>query len=199
VRTITTAAAALLALVLLAATAATSAAQVNAPALYYGSGLAPGDVVTAHVGGVECASATVGAEGWWRLEVAGDCASDGAEVAFAVNGEIAEQTATWSAGGVPADVANGITLTVAAADDGDAGMDGDGDDDAGMDGDGDDDDDAGMDGDGDGDMTPSPTPPDTGSAGLAGPAGGQGIVTAALALLALAGLAGARTATGRAR
>ena len=130
--------AALFALLLgsLAVGSQTAHAQGPDRAQYYGVGLAAGDTVSASVDGVECGSTTADADGNWILYVAaGDpCSpSEGDTVNFSLNGETAEQTETWSAGGSPADPA-GISLTVADMGDGDDGM-GDGDD--GM-GDGDD-------------------------------------------------------------
>ena len=162
--------AALFALLLgsLAVGSQTAHAQGPDSAQYYGTGLAAGDTVSASVDGVECGSTTADADGNWLLVVAaGDpCGPDeGDTVNFSVNGEVAEQTESWTGGGTPADAANGISLTVAEM--GDGMGDGDGDGDGMGDGDGDgmgDGDGDGM-GDGDGDMAVEP--PDTGNAGLA--------------------------------
>ena len=205
---------------------ASSALAQGAPANYYGAGLTEGAVVTASIEGGECASATVDADGGWAVSIGADndCnPTAGATVAFAIDGDDAEQTMSYEAGGLPANVATGITLTVAAMpdtapvddtdDDGmdatawmttpwttthgrmdDDGMDDDGMDDDGMDDDGMDDD--GMDDDG---MTAdAPVEPDTGNAGLVTSSGqGSAAIALVLSLLALAGIAGARTVTGR--
>ena len=193
-------AAALFALLLAPAlTGAGSAlAQDPLPANYYGGGLDGGDKVTAMIGDAECGTATAGPDGGWSITVnAGDCggaAAAGAMVSFMINDAMAEQTAEWSAGFVPSDVGQGITLTMAAM--------GDGDDDSMMEN-GDDDsmmengDDA-MDGDG----AMAPGAPDTGNAGLASSASGGAAASwlaLGLGLLALAATAGARFATGRVR
>lgn len=99
-------------------------ASVNAqtpPFTAYGTGLDAGDEVTAIVDGADCGSATADADGNWLIyvEASGDCApTDGDEISFTLNGEATNETATYSAGGAPADVANGISLTL-ADDDGD--------------------------------------------------------------------------------
>ena len=196
---------------------ASSALAQGAPANYYGGGLTEGAVVTASIEGGECASATVDADGGWAVSIGADndCnPTAGATVAFAIDGDDAEQTVSYEAGGLPANVATGITLTVAAMpdtapvddtdDDGmdataDDGMDDDGMDDDGMDDDGMDDD--GMDDDGmddDGMTADAPVEPDTGNAGLVTSSGqGSAAIALVLSLLALAGIAGARTVTGR--
>ncbi len=94
------------------------------PATFYGGGLTRGDVVTASIGGTACGEAETGAGGSWSLVVdAGGCggkAVEGATIAFAVNGRVAEQRAVWRSGGVPGDpgvpgdTSRGIALTVAA-------------------------------------------------------------------------------------
>ena len=187
-------AAALFALLLAPAlTGAGSAlAQDPLPANYYGGGLESGDKVTAMIGDAECGTATADASGGWQIRVnAGDCdgaAAAGAMVSFMINDAMAEQTAEWSAGFVPSDVGQGITLTMAAM------GDGDGDDDSMMEN-GDD----AMDG-GDGAMAPGA--PDTGNAGLASSASGGAAASwlaLGLGLMALAATAGARFATGRVR
>ena len=176
-------AAALLALLLapLALGFHTANAQGPDVAQYYGTGLSAGDTVGAWIDGTECASTTAGADGNWVLRVGpGDCSpEDGDTVNFSLNGEVAEQTETWSAGGSPSDPA-GITLTVAEGD----GMDG-GD---GM-GDGD-----GMDG---GDGMGAPEPGEPGQAGLVTGSTGSSLLALALGILAVAGTAGARLSTRR--
>ena len=199
---------------------ASSALAQGAPANYYGGGLTEGAVVTASIEGGECASATVDADGGWAVSIGADndCnPTAGATVAFAIDGDDAEQTMSYEAGGLPANVATGITLTVAAmpampdpvvVDDTDAmdddAMDDDAMDDDAMDDDAMDDDamdDDAMDDDAmddDGMTADAPVEPDTGNAGLV-TSSGQGSVAIALvlSLLAFAGVAGARTVTGR--
>lgn len=85
----------------------------NPPATFYGTAAA-GDTVEATIDGTACASATADATGFWMLTVdeGGACAaSDGDTVGFTLNGGTAAETETWKAGGAPADVANGVTLT----------------------------------------------------------------------------------------
>ena len=159
---------------------ASSALAQGAPANYYGGGLAEGDAVTASVDGAECGSATADASGGWLISIGADndCgAVDGSTVNFAVNGEAAQQSVVYAAGGTPDDIANGITLTVAeampepvveptpAVDD--------------------EDDDTMV------------VPPDVGNAGLVAQSGTSALAVLALGVLALAGVAGARTVTGR--
>ncbi len=106
--------------VLFGAFAASANAQTP-PFTAYGTGLTAGDVVTATIGGDACGEATVDADGNWLIyvEAGGDCAPvAGDEINFAINGEAANETATYSAGGAPADVANGISLTLADGGDG---------------------------------------------------------------------------------
>jgi hypothetical protein len=96
---------------------ASSALAQGAPANYYGGGLTEGDTVTASIGDAECGSATADADGGWHIPIGADndCNPvDGATVNFAVNGDAADQSATYAAGGLPDDTANGITLTVTA-------------------------------------------------------------------------------------
>ena len=88
-------------------------AQGPTQAIYYGGGLEGGSMVAASVDGVVCAESEARADGQWSLEVhedgCGGGAVDGATVTFQVNGQDAEQTATWAA----AD-AQVIALTIAA-------------------------------------------------------------------------------------
>ena len=97
------------------------AASVSAqtpPYSAYGTGATAGDEIAAWIDGVVCGETTVDAAGEWVIfvEAGGDCgAADGDTIMFSVNGEVAEETATWSAGGVPDDVAAGIMLTIADA------------------------------------------------------------------------------------
>ena len=168
-----------------------SAASVHAQGPYtaYGVGLAAGDTVVASVGGAECASTTADAEGNWLLPIESSAMcgpSEGETINFSLNGEPAEETATWTAGGTPATSGYaadaGITLTVMAVDPG-TGDEGTGDGDGA---------DTGM-GDGDGAV---PAPSDTGQAGLV--TSGTGTSSALLLLLGVLAaslVAGARVAT----
>ncbi len=183
---------------------ASSALAQGAPAILYGTGLEAGQTVTASIGDVECASATVNDDGQWEMQIESSAAcnpTDGDTISFAVDGHAAEQVATYVPGVAVDDVANGITLTLAAMDDGmedpDDGMedpdDGMEDPDDGMEDpdDGMEDPDDGMDS-----MTPGDKG-DTGNAGLATQSGTSALAVLALGVLALAGVAGARTVTGR--
>ena len=165
---------------------ASSALAQGAPANYYGGGLTEGDTVTASIGDVECGSATADAAGGWLIAIGADndCNPvDGATVNFAVNGKAAEQSATYAAGGLPDDTANGITLTIEVMEDPPAP-----------------------------EPTPvmpdveeeedkpdaMPVVVDTGNAGLGGQtSSASALAVLALGVLALAGVAGARTVTGR--
>ena len=165
---------------------ASSALAQGAPANYYGGGLTEGDTVTASIGDVECGSATADAAGGWHIAIGADndCNPvDGATVNFAVNGKAAEQSATYAAGGLPDDTANGITLTIEVMEDPPAP-----------------------------EPTPvmpdveeeedkpdaMPVVVDTGNAGLGGQtSSASALAVLALGVLALAGVAGARTVTGR--
>ena len=114
--------AALFALILAPAvfTAGPVAAQAgDLPAEFYGvGGLQEGDVVVASIGDEECGTSTV-TGGIWTISVQpGACngaAVSGATVTFTVNGDLADQSATWEPGYAPADPASGITLTVTGA------------------------------------------------------------------------------------
>ena len=196
-------AAALFALLLAPALAGAGSAlaQDPLPASYYGGGLDAGVTVTAMIGDATCGTADADASGGWSIRVnAGDCggaAEEGATVNFMIGDVMAEQSAEWTAGYTPDDIANGITLTEAAMPEPGDGMDGD---DASM---GDGDDSSMTNGDGDGSMDGGMTPaaPDTGNAGLATASSGGAASWLALGfgLLALAATAGGRFATGRVR
>ena len=96
-------------------TAPTVHAQVSPPATYFGAGMTPGDEVEAFIGSLSCGVSTVTAAGEWVIVVQPDAScepSTGLEVTFAVNGAPAEESETWRPGGVPADLAVGMTLTV---------------------------------------------------------------------------------------
>jgi len=97
---------------------ATSAHAQNPPATYYGVA-SSGDSISAVIGGSTCDTVTADANGEWVLVVTeSGCdgnAVSGAAVSFTLNGSTADQTETWEAGGAPADLVNGISLTAAAA------------------------------------------------------------------------------------
>ena len=142
-------------------------------ATYYGAGVEAGATIGVTLDGAECASTTANDDGQWLVSVGASDAcelEDGATVGFTVNGDAAEQTESWSAGGGPADTANGVTLTVAEA------MPGNG---------------------GEGSMPETPEEPDTGNAGLVTSSAGSSLLALALGILAVAGIAGARVATRR--
>ena len=112
-----------------AAFATTTNAQ-GPPATMYGTASA-GDEIGAWVGGTECGTATAGSDGFWQMQIGEDapCSpGDGDEFSFTLNGEATEETETWASGGAPADVANGVSLTVSmggdvmAPDTGNAGL-----------------------------------------------------------------------------
>ena len=97
---------------------ATASAQLSAPAVYYGTGLAQGDAVEASIGGRSCVASTADGRGEWLLVVPADAACaprDGDRVEFAVNGARANETASWALGAIPSNVERGITLTRAAS------------------------------------------------------------------------------------
>jgi hypothetical protein len=103
--------------VLFGAFAASANAQTP-PFTAYGTGLTAGAVVGAWIGDTACGEATVDADGNWLIyvEAGGDCAPvDGDEIAFTIDAAATNETAVYSAGGAPADVANGISLTLAEA------------------------------------------------------------------------------------
>ena len=173
----------------------------NVAMTLYGPAESADTQVVVSVDGAECTTASVSESGdgfLWLATVGGDdgCeASPGSEITFTVDGNAANETVSFEAGGAPEDVANGITLTV-SMDDGDMG-DGDGDmDDGDMD-DGDMDDGDMDDGDMDDGMTVEP--PDTGNAGFAATSSSSHALALGLGALAVAMLAGARSVTGRSR
>ena len=161
-------------------------AQGPTQAIYYGGGLEGGSMVASSVDGVVCAESEARADGQWSLEVheegCGGNAVDGATVTFQVNGQDAEQTATWAA----AD-AQSIALTIAppapeATPEATPAMP-EATPEATPD---------------DGMKPPVPAPPEDGNAGLATESGSASMfLVLALGALAVAGVAGARTVTGR--
>jgi hypothetical protein len=104
---------------LFAALTATASAQTNPPFIAYGTGATSGDEIGIWSGTTECTTTTADADGNWGpvqvTETLGDCSfSDGDTISFSLNGDVAEQTETWAAGGAPADVATGTVLSAAA-------------------------------------------------------------------------------------
>jgi len=164
--------------VMLAGTAllsSTTAHAQNPPSTYYGKATA-GDVVTANIGDTVCGTSTANAAGEWVISIVdggcGGAAVAGATVTMTLNGATADQTETWAAGGTPADLVNGIALTVTAAPAPAPAPE----------------------------PAPAPAPaaPDTGNAGFAfGESGTSSWLALSLGLFALAGVAGTRLATRR--
>ncbi len=169
---------ALAALLLSAGFAFASTAHAQAPMLVYGPA-ASGAVIVVSVDGAVCETATVGAEAassTGYLFVAqiddGECgASSGSAITFTVDGAAANESASWSAGGSPADTAVGITLTTAAAAEAAAPAA----------------------------EVAAPAPPDTGDAGLVAASSTSPWLALGLGALAVAMLAGARSVTDRTR
>ncbi|MDA1061788.1 MAG: hypothetical protein O2895_02605 [Chloroflexi bacterium] len=93
---------------------ATSAHAQNPPATYYGVATS-GDSISAVIGGTTCETVTADAAGGWVIVIAeSSCdgnAVAGATVGFTINDTNAAETETWEAGGAPADLVNGISLT----------------------------------------------------------------------------------------
>ncbi len=107
--------AALLAAAAVAVAAQPAGAQTSAPFTAYGTGLTPGATVEARIDSKVCGDTEVDADGNWLLYIVsgGPCTPvAGNTITFRVDGKPAEGTATFSIGGAPADVANGITLVV---------------------------------------------------------------------------------------
>lgn len=158
-----------LAAVLFGALAASASAQTTPPFRAYGTGLTPGAVVTAHIDGELCSTATVDADGNWVMNVPdGDtCAPvEGDVISFQIDGQATNETAVYQSGGAPANVATGITLTLADAATPTA--------------------------------TPEvPGPSPTGNAGLLGSTGTSVALVLALGVFAAALVAGGRQATRR--
>jgi len=106
-----------LAALLFGAYVSSASAQVP-PFSTYGSKVKAGDKVEAFVGGKSCGTATADASGNWLLQIASTapCSpTDGAAISFTLNGAATTASETYKAGGAPKDVANGVTLTLAAA------------------------------------------------------------------------------------
>jgi hypothetical protein len=100
--------------------AADTVSAQNPPATVYGKGLKAGDKVEARIGGTACGSATANAAGEWSISIPTTAPCNptaGAAISFTLNGNAVTSTpaATWQAGGLPGDVANGYVLTAAQA------------------------------------------------------------------------------------
>jgi len=103
---------ALAAAALLFSSLATTVTAQTPPFVAYGTGATSGDAIVVLVGGTSAGTATVDASGnWGPVNVDG---GSGDAITFTVNGTDAEQSATWSSGGTPSDVAAGYVLTVTA-------------------------------------------------------------------------------------
>jgi hypothetical protein len=105
--------------------ASVSAVSAQGPYTAYGIGQSDGDVIEASIGGVSCSSTTANADGEWVLRVDQSDAcnpNEGDTINFSLNGDSAEETATWTAGGTPAtsgyDADIGIPLTAGTPSDG---------------------------------------------------------------------------------
>ena len=82
------------------------------PASFYGTA-GPGDIIEARFNGVVCASATVGADGFWSFQVpsGGACGvSEGGALAFFRNGANTGSVETFKSGGVPASISGGVNV-----------------------------------------------------------------------------------------
>jgi hypothetical protein len=95
----------------------TTASAQSVPFTAYGTGATAGDEIGIWSGTTLCTTATADADGNWGpvqvAETTGDCSfADGDTISFSLNGDVADQTETWAAGGAPADVATGTVLTV---------------------------------------------------------------------------------------
>jgi hypothetical protein len=99
--------------------ALTSAAHAQQPPMtVYGTGIAAGSVVAASIGGVVCGTATADAQGQWiiQIDASAPCSpSNGDTITFTLNGQATTATETFNFGGAPANVAQGVTLTVVDA------------------------------------------------------------------------------------
>lgn len=101
---------------LFGALSTTAYAQTSPPFTAYGTGASDGDEIGIWAGSTQCTTATADASGNWGPvqvgETLGDCSfSDGDTISFSLNGDLADQSETWAAGGAPADVAAGTVLT----------------------------------------------------------------------------------------
>ncbi len=87
------------------------------PAVFYGTGLQPGQRVDAYVYDKFCGSTTTNDRGEWLLQIpaGAQCGpTDGAPVTFTVDSQVmaSDPPATWQSGGIPAgSIPTGYTLT----------------------------------------------------------------------------------------
>jgi hypothetical protein len=87
------------------------------PAVFYGTGLQPGQSVDAYVYDKFCVSTTANDRGEWVLQIPAEAPcgpTDGAPVTFTVDSQVmtSAPAATWQSGGIPAgSIATGYTLT----------------------------------------------------------------------------------------
>lgn len=87
------------------------------PAVFYGTGLQPGQTVDAYVYDKFCGSTTANDRGEWLLQIpaGAQCGpTDGAPVTFTVDRQVmtSDPPATWQSGGIPAgSIPTGYTLT----------------------------------------------------------------------------------------
>ena len=104
---------ALAAAALLFSSFATTVTAHTPPFVAYGTGATSGDAIVVLVGGASAGTATADADGnWGPVNVDG---ASGDAITFTVNGATAGESATWSSGGTPSDVAAGFVLTVAGS------------------------------------------------------------------------------------
>lgn len=108
--------AALVAVLALFATTALPVSAADAPYTAYGLNQKAGAKIGANIAGKSCgAEVTVDALGNWLMSIASTAACAPREkdvVTFTVDGQAADQTIAWTAGGAPVDPAKGIALTV---------------------------------------------------------------------------------------
>ncbi len=96
---------------------ATIASAQVPPMTVYGVGLKAGDKVEVFDGAKSCGTATADASGQWQLQIASNATcspADGDTLTFTLNGAPTTAKETYKAGGAPANVANGVTLTASA-------------------------------------------------------------------------------------
>ena len=95
-----------------------TSASAGAPFTAYGLNQKAGAKITATVVGKACGpGVTVDALGNWFMSISDTSPCSPKEkdvVTFAIDGQTAEQTVSWTEGGAPADPAKGIALTVSA-------------------------------------------------------------------------------------
>ncbi len=117
VRTAAAAAAVAAVIALLPGVLTTASAQQAAPFTAYGVGLQSGQVVEVFDGSASCGSVTADGSGQWLIQISATspCAPrEGDTLSFTLDGASTSARETFKTGGAPADVANGITLTVVA-------------------------------------------------------------------------------------